>query len=544
MGDQARQLAEHDKRPFLLLVMLYFLQGIPIGLTFGTVPFLLKSMVKETTFTQLGLFTMATYPYSLKILWSPIVDSMYNVKIGRRRSWIIPVQLVSGIILWIIGIGVSRNVIFAGVDNSFHPENVSGGVTASKLNITTLTAIFFILITLCATQDIAVDGWALEILSQDSLSYASTAQTIGLNTGYFLSFTIFLTFNSSHFMNKYIRTVPQEFGLISLGGYLQYAGIIYLVITIYVIWCTSERPTDIPVLPTKKSDEKVDDFIDYNVDTNPSHMSLVNVYRSFFEVLKLPSVQSLMGIHFLTKFAFQCNEGATNLKLLERGFKREDLAITVLIDFPFEIIFGYYVAKWSNDSSLSSRPMTRPNALTRALVGETGTLTPWLWGFLGRLTAAFMASILIAQFPTDGLITKKYFVMVILQHLLGSFMTTVQFVGICAFHTRIADPVIGGTYMTLLNTLSNLGGTWPRFFVLSMIDRFTEHHCIHLGRIMSEHSEEQSCIAIEGKWVMTQDGFFITNAFCVTVGCLLYFGFIKKKAQQLQKLPISSWQCH
>jgi PAT family acetyl-CoA transporter-like MFS transporter 1 len=47
--------------------------------------------------------------------------------------------------------------------------------------------------------DIAVDGWALTLLSQENLSYASTAQTIGLNSGYFLSFTVFLAFNSPDF---------------------------------------------------------------------------------------------------------------------------------------------------------------------------------------------------------------------------------------------------------------------------------------------------------------------------------------------------------
>jgi hypothetical protein len=43
------------------------------------------------------------------------------------------------------------------------------------------------------------DGWALTLLSHRNLSYASTAQTIGLNLGYFLSFTVFLAFNSVEF---------------------------------------------------------------------------------------------------------------------------------------------------------------------------------------------------------------------------------------------------------------------------------------------------------------------------------------------------------
>jgi PAT family acetyl-CoA transporter-like MFS transporter 1 len=44
-----------------------------------------------------------------------------------------------------------------------------------------------------------VDGWALTLLSQENLSYASTCQTIGLNTGYFASFTVFLALNSDAF---------------------------------------------------------------------------------------------------------------------------------------------------------------------------------------------------------------------------------------------------------------------------------------------------------------------------------------------------------
>lgn len=42
-------------------------------------------------------------------------------------------------------------------------------------------------------------GWALTLLSEENLSFASTAQTIGLNTGYFLSFTVFLALNSPEF---------------------------------------------------------------------------------------------------------------------------------------------------------------------------------------------------------------------------------------------------------------------------------------------------------------------------------------------------------
>ena len=48
-------------------------------------------------------------------------------------------------------------------------------------------------------------GWALTLLSDENLSYASTCQTIGLNTGYFASFTVFLALNSEAF--RYVSVI-------------------------------------------------------------------------------------------------------------------------------------------------------------------------------------------------------------------------------------------------------------------------------------------------------------------------------------------------
>jgi hypothetical protein len=59
-------------------------------------PFLLQS---KLSMTQMGLFSISGYPYSFKLLWSPIVDSVYSAAFGRRKSWIVPVQLASAALL-------------------------------------------------------------------------------------------------------------------------------------------------------------------------------------------------------------------------------------------------------------------------------------------------------------------------------------------------------------------------------------------------------------------------------------------------------------
>jgi hypothetical protein len=53
------------------------------------------------------------------------------------------------------------------------------------------------------------------------------------------------------------------------------------------------------------------------------------------------------------------------------------------------------------------------------------------------------------------------------------------FVALMAFFAQVSDPAVGGTYMTLLNTLTNLGGNWPVTLMLSVVDNFTWRECVN-----------------------------------------------------------------
>lgn len=46
-----------------------------------------------------------------------------------------------------------------------------------------------------------------------------------------------------------------------------------------------------------------------------------------------------------------------------------------------------------------------------------------------------------------------------------------------AFFSRISDSRFGGTYMTLLNTLSNIGVSWTSSVSIAMIDFLTFKEC-------------------------------------------------------------------
>lgn len=52
-----------------------------------------------------------------------------------------------------------------------------------------------------------------------------------------------------------------------------------------------------------------------------------------------------------------------------------------------------------------------------------------------------------------------------------------MFVASMAFFAKVSDPAVGGTYMTFLNTLANLGGNWPATATLWFVDTLTWKRC-------------------------------------------------------------------
>lgn len=65
----------------LLLLFLYVLQGIPLGLA-GSIPLILQS--QNVSYRDQAFFSFVFWPFSLKLLWAPLVDALYFTRFGRR----------------------------------------------------------------------------------------------------------------------------------------------------------------------------------------------------------------------------------------------------------------------------------------------------------------------------------------------------------------------------------------------------------------------------------------------------------------------------
>ena len=74
-----------------IMLPLGFASGLPLALTAGTLQAWLT--VCGLDLKTIGIFTLVGLPYTLKFLWAPLMDRLVPPWLGRRRGWMLVMQL-------------------------------------------------------------------------------------------------------------------------------------------------------------------------------------------------------------------------------------------------------------------------------------------------------------------------------------------------------------------------------------------------------------------------------------------------------------------
>lgn len=98
--------------------------------------------------------------------------------------------------------------------------------------------------------------------------------------------------------------------------------------------------------------------------------------------------------------------------------------------------------------------------------------------------------------------------------------------------------------MTLLNTLSNFGGTYPQYFVLKAVDMLTIAECQNDTGSYTCSSKDARLKCKEDGGVCTtfQDGYYVTSAIGIITGFILLLFFIRPNIIKLEQLPPKQWR--
>jgi PAT family beta-lactamase induction signal transducer AmpG len=78
-------------RSIAIITFLGFSSGLPLALTSGTLQAWMT--VAGIDLRTIGIFTLIGLPYTIKFLWSPLMDRFVPPWLGRRRGWIIITQI-------------------------------------------------------------------------------------------------------------------------------------------------------------------------------------------------------------------------------------------------------------------------------------------------------------------------------------------------------------------------------------------------------------------------------------------------------------------
>ncbi len=85
-----------------------------------------------------------------------------------------------------------------------------------------LAIIFFMLTFLVATQDVAIDGWSISLLSKENVHWQSICNGTGQTLGYYVGNTLFVLLQSEKFCNHNLRPLfglpSQPHGVLNMEG--------------------------------------------------------------------------------------------------------------------------------------------------------------------------------------------------------------------------------------------------------------------------------------------------------------------------------------
>jgi len=571
---------DHDDRfNYALLLALYTLQGIPMGLS-ASIPFLIQQKVQmiaqsaahhasavgvgaaaeaaahhastshsladltKIAYNAQAIFALCSWPFSLKLLWAPIVDACFSKRFGRRKSWLVPIQLIAGVLM----VGGSDYV-----EQELGLDTVGSGGSATdaanSMNVRGVTLFFFTLYFLMATQDIAVDGWALTMLSKKNRGKGPICNSIGQNIGYFLSFVGFLALNdvdSSENLWRPLLRLPSKpgVGLVSLGGFVKFMGSFMLVITILISLFKAEIDMSIEggdcltvgncngsggrsdttdtetLLPKKKQQQDDDDDDDNEIDAY--EIGIMETYHRLWAVVKLPAVQSMIMILLTYRLPCALSDNVKFLKAVEFGLSKQTTAmLSPLIVLPLGIAVPIIATK----------------------IWKGHPLKQFMWAYKFRVTFVAFIDVLmllaIRSFRGGGLILgwgegasrAIFWSLLIASTAFQAIVNSLQFNAQMTFFAHRVDPAIGGSYMTLLNTFANLGGTWPSSFIMYLIGQFTV--------------PPECTVGDDGVEVCTggKDAYFPLQMVLSTLGCMWIF-FMSKRVQDVAELPDDAWRTH
>lgn len=190
-------------------------------------------------------------------------------------------------------------------------------------------------------------------------------------------------------------------------------------------------------------------------------LSVIQTYKVALKILNNPPMQTFAAVLLTVRIMWADYDGVGFLKFLDSGISNKKMVpLSALSGVPVQLVVSCLVARFA----ASTTP-------TRTYVYAIPCRT------LLALTGALIIYITPKLIPEDGVAPNYIYFVYLGNHILYTFASSTMQLVITAFFIKISDPAVGGTYMTLLNTINNIGWAIPHTVALWMVDVLTWRDC-------------------------------------------------------------------
>jgi PAT family beta-lactamase induction signal transducer AmpG len=156
----------------LAILILAAASGFPNQITESVLQAWLKDSGASNT--TIGVMSYVALPYLLKFLWAPFVDRYSLPLLGRRRGWMLAMQLA-------LAAAIAATALQ-------HP-----GVSLAPITVCALAIVFF-----SATQDIAIDAYRADVSLPSERGLAAAAANLGYRSASWIAVAVALVI-ADHF---------------------------------------------------------------------------------------------------------------------------------------------------------------------------------------------------------------------------------------------------------------------------------------------------------------------------------------------------------
>ncbi|MBU8897635.1 AmpG family muropeptide MFS transporter [Corallococcus sp. H22C18031201] len=140
-----------------LLLAVGFASGLPLWLTGVTLSAWMKN--EGVNLKTIGVFSLVAMPYTIKVLWAPLMDRYTLPFLGRRRGWMLLTQVL--LMGAIAGMGL------------VNPKDSPFTMALMALTVTFLSA----------SYDIVADAWRTDILTVEERGLGNSTYVTGYRLG-------------------------------------------------------------------------------------------------------------------------------------------------------------------------------------------------------------------------------------------------------------------------------------------------------------------------------------------------------------------------